>query len=272
MHSNIEVFLSILMQYATQYVVVCVYSIVKICVIFFVGMYAIRFIRVKLLSFFSDKLSHHTRALLSNAIYYCGISLCAIIALQSIGFDLSALLGAAGVIGIALGFAAKTSVSNIISGIFLLFEHSFSVGDTIKYQKITGVVQSIDLFSVKVRTFDNQLIRIPNEVILKEKITNVTYFDTRRVEIILHVFGQQDILVVKQIIEKTIAQTEHLLQTPKPVIVFKSVIQKVYVNEKCVVLLVRFWAEQKYVFRTTTMFAENLKNSFDLENISATIE
>lgn len=256
----------------THHLILGVYVIGKLFFILFVGWYGIRFIRAQIPFFFGAKLSHHMQALLSHVVYYVGVSLCVITALQSIGFDLSAVLGAAGIVGIAVGFAAQTSVSNIISGIFLLFEQSFSIDDTITYEEVTGVVHSIDLFSIKIRTFDNQLVRIPNEVILKQKITNVTYFDTRRIEITVHIFEKQDIAATKEVIEKTIVQTGHILQVPKPAIVFKSVIQKKYTNEKSVVLGVRVWVKQQNAFKTAMSLTENLKNAFDQENIAATIE
>ena len=79
-------------------------------------------------------------------------------------------------------FASQTSVSNIISGIFLISEQPFQVGDLIKVGETKGVVLSIDLLSIKLRTFDNQLVRIPNENLIKNELSNITRFPIRIVE------------------------------------------------------------------------------------------
>ena len=79
--------------------------------------------------------------------------------------------GTAGIAGIAIGFASQTSVSNIISGIFLISERPFSVGDQIQVGTTKGIILSIDLLSVKLRTFENQLIRIPNESLIKSGVS-----------------------------------------------------------------------------------------------------
>ena len=82
---------------------------------------------------------------------------------------------AAGLLTVALGFAAQTSASNLISGLFLLGERPFVVGDVIRLASgITGEVVGIDLLSVKIRTFDNLLVRVPNETLLKSELTNLT--------------------------------------------------------------------------------------------------
>ena len=101
--------------------------------------------------------------------------------------DLTALLGAAGIAGLTIGVASKNSVGNIISGIFLISEKSFQVGDVVKIKDKTGIVYSIDLLSIKLRTFDNLYVRIPNENIINSDVTTVTRFPIRRMDI--NIFG-----------------------------------------------------------------------------------
>ncbi|MDZ7816437.1 MAG: mechanosensitive ion channel [Planctomycetota bacterium] len=103
--------------------------------------------------------------------------------LDELGYKLTALLGAAGIAGIAIGFAAQTSLSNIISGFFLLSERPFAQGDLVQCGSDTGFVLSVSLLSVKMRTFDNKLIRIPNENLIKKEVYNLTKFPIRRVNV-----------------------------------------------------------------------------------------
>lgn len=107
--------------------------------------------------------------------------------LRQVGFDLSIFVGAAGVLTVAIGFASQISASNLISGVFLLMERPFEIGETIRIGATTGEVISIDLLSTKIRTFDNQLVRLPNETIIKTELANLTRLKTRRVDVVLEI-------------------------------------------------------------------------------------
>lgn len=114
---------------------------------------------------------------------WLAFSLAFVLALRHLGFDLSVLLGAAGVLTVALGFAAQTSASNLISGLFLMGERPFVVGDFIEVDGVMGDVISIDWLSVKMRTRNNLLVRIPNETMVKARVTNYTRHPLRRIDI-----------------------------------------------------------------------------------------
>ena len=104
--------------------------------------------------------------LIRRAISWLIVGLTVVTVLRQLGFDLGVLVGAAGVFTVALGFASQTSASNLISGLFLIGERPFVVGDIITVGTRTGEVTSIDLLSVKLRTFDNLFVRIPNETLI----------------------------------------------------------------------------------------------------------
>ncbi|MES2855753.1 MAG: mechanosensitive ion channel family protein, partial [Bdellovibrionota bacterium] len=130
-----------------------------------------------------SQLDFQQRILFSRFAKYGIFMLAAAAALNQLGFDLKVILGAAGVLTVAIGFAAQTSASNLISGIFLMVERPFVVGDAIKVADLSGTVVSVDLLSSKIRTFDNLMVRIPNETLVKSNITNFSYFPIRRADI-----------------------------------------------------------------------------------------
>src|SRR5574344_1432655 len=105
-----------------------------------------------------DKIKVHTLMMINKAFSYLFWILIIMYILNLFGINLSAIWGAAGIAGVAIGFAAQTSVSNVISGLFVLTERSLKVGDTIIVNGITGIVDSISLLSVRVHTFDNQMV------------------------------------------------------------------------------------------------------------------
>ena len=114
-------------------------------------------------------------------------------ALRELGFKLSVLLGAAGVLTVAVGFASQTSASNIISGLFLLGERPFSVGDVIRVGSTTGEVLSIDLLSAKLRTFENLFVRIPNETLIKSEVTNLSRLPVRRLDLKIGIAYKEEV-------------------------------------------------------------------------------
>jgi small-conductance mechanosensitive channel len=129
------------------------------------------------------RLNPRAASIVEKAVKYVGVVVVLVNAAEIAGFDLSAALGAAGIAGIALGFAAQTSVSNIISGIFLFSEKAFQIGDVLQIENMTGSIESVDLLSIKLRTFDNRLVRVPNETMIKSKIVNVTRWPNRRLDL-----------------------------------------------------------------------------------------
>jgi small-conductance mechanosensitive channel len=123
----------------------------------------------------SGRASEQSAMLARKVVVYAGTALVLVMCMRELGFKLTTLLGAAGIAGIAIGFAAQTSLSNLISGLFLVWEKPVQVGDVIVLGDTTGVVHSIDLLSLQLRTFDNKFVRIPNESLLKSQFTNVTF-------------------------------------------------------------------------------------------------
>lgn len=140
--------------------------------------------------------------------------------LRALGVDVVSILGAAGVMGVAIGFASQTSLSNLISGIFLISERSFKQGDYIKVAGEEGTVESINLLSVFLRRPDNSLVRIPCETLIKSPVTNVTGSPRRRIDLDIGVDYKSDLTKVKAVIQAVIMNDPDLLDSPAPAIMF----------------------------------------------------
>lgn len=168
----------------------------------------------------SKNFSRHHAALFRRIIYWLVLALFAASALHQLGFSLGVLLGAAGVLSVAIGFASQTSASNLISGLFLIGEQPFQIGDVIKVGNTTGEVLSIDLLSVKLRTFDNLFVRIPNESLIKSEVTNLTRFPIRRFDLLLGVAYKEDIATVRKVLFEVADQNPLSLDEPAPAFLF----------------------------------------------------
>ncbi|HKJ87434.1 MAG TPA: mechanosensitive ion channel family protein, partial [Gammaproteobacteria bacterium] len=112
------------------------------------------------------------------------------------------------------------SASNIISGLFLIGEQPFAVGDIIRVGEHTGEVLAVDLLSVKLRTFDNLYVRIPNETMIKSEVTNLTQFPIRRLDVKLQVAYKEDVDRVREVLEGVAARNPLCLEEPAPLFLF----------------------------------------------------
>lgn len=168
----------------------------------------------------SHNFSRHHALLFRRIIYWLVLALFATSALHQLGFSLGVLLGAAGVLSVAIGFASQTSASNLISGLFLIGEKPFQIGDTIKVGNTIGEVLSIDLLSVKLRTFDNLFVRIPNESLIKSEVTNMTRFPIRRFDLQLGVAYKENIANVRKVLFEVADKNPLSLDEPAPAFLF----------------------------------------------------
>jgi small-conductance mechanosensitive channel len=164
----------------------------------------------------SKRMDARTSGLVVKIAQYLGFAFILVNALDAAQVNLSALLGAAGIVGIALGFAAQTSVSNFISGFFIVSEKTFAQGDVITVDGTTGIVYSIDAMSVKLRTFDNQLIRLPNETLIKSKVSNITRFPVRRLNMDLLITYDTDIERARSVLMEVARACPNALRNPEP--------------------------------------------------------
>jgi small-conductance mechanosensitive channel len=200
-------------------------------------------------------------AVSKKATFYIFTVVTLILSLNQLGFNLTSLLGAAGVFGIAIGFASQTSVSNIISGIFLLTEKPFEIGDVVEFESIVGNILSIDLLSVKILKFDNKVVRIPNESIIKNRIINFTKFPIRRMDIDIGVaYKESPDRIMKLLLE--IANRNPLcLDEPAPMIMFKSF------GESALEFHFGIWFLREDFGNLKNTIMTDIKNTFDKENI-----
>ena len=173
-------------------------------------------------------------------------------ALQAFGVELSVLLGAAGVFTVAIGFAAQTSTSNLISGLFLMLEQTVQVGDVVEVDGVTGEVIAIDPLSVRLRTFDNRMVRVPIETLVKARLTNLSRFPIRRVDLTLQVPQEMDLLALDSALIELAAELPEVLQEPAPQVMVRG-----FLEGRADVLFC-FWTRQDRFVTTRTQLCARL--------------
>ncbi|HMY81924.1 MAG TPA: mechanosensitive ion channel family protein [Agitococcus sp.] len=209
----------------------------------------------------SQRLTAHQLLVWRRGIFYFLLGLFSMSALHEMGFKLSVLLGAAGIFTVAIGFASQTSASNLISGLFLIGEGSFMVGDTIEVNGTIGEVLSIDLLSIKLRTADNIYVRIPNEQLIKSEVSNLTRFAIRRVPIMVNISYQQDIGKVRLVLLTIADKNPLVLDEPKPQVVVQDL------ASSSINLMFNIWTRKENFLDIRDTIQESIKNAFDEHNI-----
>lgn len=207
------------------------------------------------------RIGEHIGILIQKILLYGSIIAVIITILLELGFNLGALLGAAGIMSVAIGFASQTSLSNIISGMFLYGEKPFAVGDVVKIGDKTGVVLSIDLLSVKLRQFNNEFVRIPNETMIKTEVTNVTKFPIRRLDVEIGVSYDSNIDQVSRALKEAADKNPFSLDDPAPVIIFKAF------GDSSLNFMIGAWCEKSQFLDLRNTLLRDIKNKFDLEGI-----
>jgi len=139
-----------------------------------------KIIRLNIRRALKDKLQKTTVKTLEKSIYYISIMIGFVVALPQIGVSLSGLLVAGGIMGIVLGFASQTVVSNLISGLFLLIERPIEIGDGINIGDTSGIVKDIKILSTTIRNYDGIYVRLPNDKVFNSTIQNYDAHGARR--------------------------------------------------------------------------------------------
>jgi small-conductance mechanosensitive channel len=196
--------------------------IVRATVLLVVGLLLARLASQGMARLLGDRLEPQQKMLLRRAVFYSLGALTLLAAVHALGVDMTIFLGAAGVLSLAVGFASQTSVANLIGGLFLIAERPFVVGEIVQVGDTTGEVLSIDLLSVRLRTFDNLFVRIPNEMLMKSQITNLTRFPIRRLDLEVPVAYGADLAHVQRILEAVADGCPMCLEEPPPLFIVKS--------------------------------------------------
>lgn len=225
------------------------------------GLFAVRLLAASAGRSAAGRWGPQGRLLASRAVTLVGWTLLAATILRQLGFELGVLMGAAGVFTVAIGFASQTAASNLISGMFLVGERPFVIGDVIEVDSITGEVISIDMVSVKLRTFDNLMVRVPNETLLKSRLTNLTHFPIRRADLQIGVSYGADVPRVFEVLRRVADRNPLCLDEPEPLLVHRGF------GESSVDIQFSVWAARESWLEMRTRLLVEIKQAFDAEGI-----
>lgn len=178
---------------------------------------------------------HEITILLSQITRWAILILGVVIALEQIGFDLTAFLAGLGILGFTVGFALQDVSKNFVSGLLLLIEQPFDIGDDIEIGDHMGTVAKVDIRATELYTYDGQNVIIPNGDVFTSPIKNYSRYDKRRVEIKLGIAYDSDLEFAKQTTLEVVSALEGVLTDPAPYVQYKNF------SESTIDFTVYFW-------------------------------
>jgi len=236
-------------------------KLIRIGIILIVGIILITIITATVKKLLPKKLSQQRKMIINRFVSYSAITMLFMVIVSELNINLAAIFGAAGVIGIIIGVASQTSIGNIVSGFFLVSEKSFEIGDLIRIGDKTGTVYSIDLLSIKIKTLDNLLLRIPNQTVISSEVINVTKFPIRRMDIDISVAYKEDLGRVMEVINSVVKRNPLCLDEPDPLITFKAF------GDHGIQILLGVWFEKANFLKVKNSLFIDIKSTFDAEGI-----
>ena len=164
--------------------------------------------------------------------------------------------------GLALSFAAKDTIGNIISGITIIIDGLFKEGDWILMGDMHATVTDIRMRTTVLTTFDNETVVVPNQQLAQERIVNYTMTPKSRVKVSIGIAYKEDISRARNIMLETVKRDDRILTDPKPVVIVKGL------GASSVNMQLRFWTEDPLLnFALRWEYTETCKVALDQAGI-----
>ncbi|KHD24946.1 mechanosensitive ion channel protein MscS [Vibrio caribbeanicus] len=193
-----------------------------------------------------------------NVVWVIGI----LVSLSQVGLNLAPVLTGFGIAGVIIGFALQDTLSNFAAGMMLLIYRPFDVGDFVFAGGVDGKVSHMSLVNTTIKTFDNQIIIIPNSKIWGDVIKNVTHERVRRVDMVFGIGYSDDLLKAEQVLTDIVTSHPLVLRSPEPNIKVHTL------NTSSVDFIVRPWVKTDDYWDVYWDVTKEVKLRFDQEGIS----
>lgn len=185
-----------------------------------------------------------------------------LVGLSQIGLNLAPVLTGFGIAGVIIGFALQDTLSNFAAGMMLLIYRPFDVGDFVHAGGVDGKVSHMSLVNTTIRTFDNQIIIVPNSKIWGDVIKNVTHERIRRVDMVFGIGYSDDLLKAEAVLTDIVKSHPAVLRTPEPNIKVHTL------NTSSIDFIVRPWVKTEDYWDVYWDVTKEVKLRFDREGIS----
>ncbi len=207
-------------------------------------------------------ISRMLKRFIATTVYWVVFVLGILVVLALFGVNVTPLFAVLGGLSFILGFALQETLGNLASGLMIMVLKPFDTGDYIQVGGSSGFVDEMSVVSTKIRTFDNQIIVVPNSKIWGDVITNVSASEERRVDLVFGIAYSDNAAQAIDVLKDLIAQHALCLKTPEP---------EVFVGElgdNSVNIFCRPWSKSDDYWTVYWDLTGQAKERFDEEGIS----
>ena len=165
---------------------------------------------------------------------------------------------------LAVGLATQDTISNFVAGVFIFTDRPFRIGDWIEWDGHTGVVEDISFRVTRVRTFDNELLTVPNSTLTSGVVKNPVAKDTLRLKVPFGIGYDDDVERASKIIVEEAEAAEDILDDPAPSVRLTEL------GDSAVVLQSRVWIadpSRADLVKTRADYVTSVKRRFDQEGV-----
>lgn len=227
------------------------------------GIFLIGLIAIKLVLHFERKILEKSK--LDESVYrfilrgtkFALWTVLIIAILSKLGMETTSLITVLGAGGAAIALALKDSLGNVAGGIIILINKPFIKGDTIELAGVTGIVDSIDLLTTQLHTFDNKVVTVPNGTITTEIMINYSREELRRVDCQFSISYDADLIKAKELLYNVALSCEDILSE------METVIGVAEQGDSGILLDLKVWCSTEAYFDVKYYLEENVKLAFD---------
>ncbi|MHC1691577.1 MAG: mechanosensitive ion channel family protein [Sphaerochaetaceae bacterium] len=209
----------------------------------------------------SRKINDLMASFLLKVVSAIGWIVVAMIVLDKVGVNLAPIIAGLGVTGFILGFAFQESIGNLLSGVMIVLNAPFRIGDYVDVGTLSGTVKEMDMMCVTLATADNKRVTVANKLVWGNAIVNYSFTENRRVEMGISVAYGADIAKVKQLIQTLLESYPEVLVDPSPVVEVNKL------NSYSVDLVVRPWTKPADYWTVYFRFQQEILGVLDLAGI-----
>jgi len=197
----------------------------------------------------------------SNLTYYIILIVALIAGLQKFGVSTASFAAVLGAAGLAVGLAFQGALSNFAAGVMLVVFRPFKVGDVIDAGGARGKVYAVQLFTTEIDTPDNRRITLPNSDVFSSKIENVTYHDTRRVDVSVGTDYPADLQATRQVLVEAAESIDGRLEDKDVVVYLDSL------GDSAINWAVRVWSKTEDYWDVREALTHEVKARLDAADI-----
>ncbi len=231
--------------------------------IFVIGKYIAKLItKIAIKAMEKNKIDETLKQFLENVIYGILLIFVVLASLGQLGIQTTSFIAILGAVGLAIGLAFQSTLSNISAGVMIIIFRPIKIGDFVEAGGISGVVEEINIFNTMMKTADNKVIIVSNSNIIGGNIVNYSIKETRRVDFVFGIGYDDDLKLAKQTLLDIVNEDIRVLKEPEPFVAVSEL------ADSSVNFVVRVWVKSADYWDVNFDTIEKVKLTFDEKGIS----